>query len=40
MKTLVPKGVSQTPRLKEALSEVLRIHLPLRRDSGKSGLEN
>ena len=39
MKTLVPKGVSRTPRLEEALPEVLRIHLHLRRDSGKSGLD-
>ena len=40
MKTLAPKGVSRTPQLKEALSEDLRILFRLRRDSGKSGLEN
>ncbi|KAJ8630180.1 hypothetical protein MRB53_023503 [Persea americana] len=38
--TLAPKGVSRTPRTKEALSEDLRIRFRLRRDSGKSGLEN
>ncbi|KAJ8635899.1 hypothetical protein MRB53_010166 [Persea americana] len=40
MKTLAPKGASRTPRLKEVLSDVLRIRSRLRRDSGKSGLEN
>ena len=40
MKTLATKGVSRTPRMKEAPSEVLRIRFRLRRDSRKSGLEN
>ncbi|KAJ8635884.1 hypothetical protein MRB53_010151 [Persea americana] len=40
MKTLALKGASRTPRLKEVLSDVLRIRSRLRRDSGKSGLEN
>ncbi|XXG53485.1 hypothetical protein AAC387_Pa03g1569 [Persea americana] len=40
MKTLAPKGASRTPRLKEVVSEVLRIRSRLGRDLGKSGLEN
>ncbi|XXG72972.1 hypothetical protein AAC387_Pa07g1958 [Persea americana] len=40
MKTLAPKGVSRTPRKKEAPSEVLRIRFRLRLDSGKSGPGN
>ncbi|XXG62671.1 hypothetical protein AAC387_Pa05g0988 [Persea americana] len=38
MKTLAPKGVARTPRLKEEHLEVLRICFRLGRDSGNSVL--
>ena len=40
MKTLPPKDVSRSPRLKEEHSEVPWIRFHLRRDSGKFGLDN
>jgi hypothetical protein len=39
-KTLAPNRISRSPRLKEELEEVLRIRIPLGRDSGKFGLRN
>ena len=36
---LVMNRVSQSPRLKEGLMEVMEIPFPLRRDSDKFGLE-
>ncbi|XXG62642.1 hypothetical protein AAC387_Pa05g0965 [Persea americana] len=38
MKTLAPKGVARSPRLKEEQLEVLRIRFRFGRDSGNSGL--
>ena len=38
MKTLAPKGVPRSPRLKEEHLEVLRIRFRFGRDSGNSGL--